>query len=133
MYVIAYTIRMNSKRTLSTTDARKKLFQLTKEVQTPGINYTFTEGGKPKAVLMSAEEFESWQETLDVMSNSPTIMEDIRAAEAEHARGEFVALSEILKEDATALVVTEKKAKYVSGRNPQKRGEAKKKATRSAK
>jgi len=31
--------------------------------------FTITHRGKTSAVIMSIEEFESWQETLDIMSN----------------------------------------------------------------
>jgi prevent-host-death family protein len=110
---------MDTKHTLSTTEARKKLFQITKEVQTPGTIYTFTENGKPKAVMMSAEEFESWQETLEVMQDFPNLKEELKIAEEEIARGETV---EFFPKD---MLVAEKKGKYVSARVHKKRSKAK--------
>lgn len=41
--------------------------------------YTLTDKGRPKAVVMSAEEFESWAETLEVMRDFPNLDKDIIA------------------------------------------------------
>ena len=51
-------------RTLSITEARKRIFELAEEVQTLGVHYTLTEKGRPRAVLISPEEYEGWTETL---------------------------------------------------------------------
>ena len=72
---------MNTKTTISISEARKNIFDIAKEVQKPNNHYTFTENGKPKAVLMSAEEFESWQETLEVMAEFPDLDTDVREVE----------------------------------------------------
>lgn len=66
---------MNSKTTISTTDARKKLFDIVEEVSSPAVVYTLTERGRPKAVIMSAEEYESLIETFEVMRDFPNILE----------------------------------------------------------
>jgi prevent-host-death family protein len=71
---------MTIKNTLSISEARKKIFKIAEETQKPGNYYTFTENGRPKVVLMSAEEFESWQETLEVMRDFPNLKEDIKEA-----------------------------------------------------
>jgi len=68
---------MNTQTTISTTEARKNIFNITDEVQTLGRYYTLTENGKPKAVVMSAEEFESWVETLEVMREFPDLDKDV--------------------------------------------------------
>lgn len=100
---------MNSRDTLSTTDARKQLFQLTKDIQTPGRYFTLTENGKPKAVLMSAEEFESWQETLEVLQENPGILNDIKQVEQDIKSGEienYPTLEKVLAEEG--FIVAEK-------------------------
>ena len=48
---------MDAKTTLSISEARKKIFKIAEQVQKPATHYTLTEKGKPKAVMMSAEEF----------------------------------------------------------------------------
>ena len=80
---------MNTKNTLSISEARKKIFEIAKDVQKPSTYYTLTENGRPKAVLMSAEEFESWQETMEVMREFPDIEKDIKAADRAIKTGEY--------------------------------------------
>jgi len=72
---------MSIKTTLSISEARKRIFDLTKKVQSPHRVYTLTENGIPKAVLMSAEEFESWLETLEVADLFPDLEKDIQKAQ----------------------------------------------------
>jgi len=88
---------MNTKTTLPISEARKRIFELAEEVQKPGTHYTITEKGRPKAVLMSAEEYESLIETLEVTSD-PEIMRDIKKSQEEYARGEYVTLEELMQE-----------------------------------
>lgn len=61
MYAIAYTLAMNA---VSVTEFRKNLAAQIDRVTTDH-DYTIItrEGGKPAAVLMSLEDFASWQET----------------------------------------------------------------------
>ncbi len=68
---------MTTKTTISISEARKRLFEVAEEVQSPQTIYTFTEKGKPKVVMMSAENFESWAETLEVMIDFPNLRKDI--------------------------------------------------------
>jgi antitoxin YefM len=44
-------------------------------------------GGKASAVLMSAEDFATWEETIHLMS-SPRNAEDLMSSIAQHERGE---------------------------------------------
>jgi prevent-host-death family protein len=80
---------MDSKTTLSITEARKKLFTLAENVQRPSLYYTLTEKGKAKAVLMSVEEFESWQETLEVMRDFPDLKKTIKEVEKDLKAGRY--------------------------------------------
>ncbi len=88
---------MNTKTTLPISEARKKIFNIAEDVQKPGNYYTLTEKGRPKAVIMSAEEFESIMENLEILSN-PRIMDEIRRAEKEYERGDYVTLDKLIKE-----------------------------------
>ncbi|MBU2579212.1 type II toxin-antitoxin system Phd/YefM family antitoxin [Patescibacteria group bacterium] len=80
---------MNIKTTLSISEAQKKFFDIATDVQKPGIHFTFTEKGRPKAVLMSAEEFESWQETMEVMREFPDLYKDIKKTDRAVKTGEY--------------------------------------------
>lgn len=53
---------MKTKQTVSVSEGRSKIFSIVDEVQKPGTYYTLTERGKPKAVVLSAEEFEKVME-----------------------------------------------------------------------
>lgn len=94
---------MNSKTTLSISEARKKIFDIGEEVQKPNVHYTLTENGKPKMVIMGVEEFESWQETLEVMKDFPNLKEDMQKAEREYKRGEFITLEDLLAQEVHEL------------------------------
>lgn len=124
IYVNLVILLMNSKTTLSLTEARKNIFDIAEDVQKPGKFYTFTENGAPKAVLMSAEQFDSLMEDLDIMSD-PKAMERIRKAEEEFKRGEYVSWEEAKKQlgwdKFGPSLVMEKAKKTYSAKSKQKR------------
>ncbi len=64
---------MNIKTTLPISEARKRIFELSRNVQRSGMYYTLTEHGVPTTVLLSASYFEALQkkQTLPV----PTVRE----------------------------------------------------------
>ena len=88
---------MNAKTTISISEARRRIFDIAEEVQKPNKYYTFTENGKPKAVLMSAEEFDSLMEDLEMLED-PDLLRRIKESEEEFKRGEFVTLAELKRE-----------------------------------
>ena len=55
--------------TLPATQVRKDFFKLVESAGHPGSFVTITVDGEPKVVMMSAEDFEGWQETLEIMSD----------------------------------------------------------------
>ena len=80
---------MGSKNIMSLTEARKKLFQLADEAQKAGQFFTLTEHGIPKAVLMSFDEFDSWQATLDTYETFPDLQKDIQETKEAIKTGEY--------------------------------------------
>lgn len=80
---------MNTKTTIPISEARKNIFKIAEKVQKPGVYFTFTENGKPKGVIMSAEEFESWTETMEVMQQFPNLDKDIAEADKAIRTGDF--------------------------------------------
>jgi len=112
---------MNTKTTISISEARKRIFDIAEEVQRPNTHYTLTENGRPKAVVMSAEEFESWQETIEVMRDFPDLNKDIKQAEKEYERGDYITLEELLAKEGFVLADKSKK-KYGVSNNPAKAG-----------
>ena len=49
---------MRTATTIPITEARKRLFEIAREVQKPGVQYTLTEHGKPTVTILSARAFE---------------------------------------------------------------------------
>jgi prevent-host-death family protein len=88
---------MKSKNTLSISEARKKIFKIAEEVQKPDNYYTLTEKGRPKVVILSAEEFDSIMETMEILSD-PKILANIEKAEEEYKRGEYITWDAMKKE-----------------------------------
>ena len=64
-------------RILPLAEAKAKLSQLVADVANTDEEVTITKNGRATAVLMSYEEFESWQETLAVLSDRE-LVEEIR-------------------------------------------------------
>ena len=77
-----------TKTTISITEGRKRLFDIADEVQTPNKVYTLTSEGKPKVVIMSAEEYESMIETMEVERIFPDLDKDVAEAEGAFRTGE---------------------------------------------
>ena len=111
---------MRTKNTISISEARKNIFDIAEDVQKPGVYYTFTDKGKPKAVLMSAEEFESWVETLEIMKDFPDLEKEIKEAEKEYKKGDFITLEELLVKEGFVLADKSKKKYAVHARNTKK-------------
>lgn len=66
-------------KTVSATNARSHLFDLIEQAGKPGSFIAIKHRDLPDVVLMSIDEFEGWQETLEIMSD-PELMKDIRLA-----------------------------------------------------
>jgi prevent-host-death family protein len=83
-------------KTIPATKVRKNFFQIIQDASQPGVSVTITVGGDSKVVMMSVEEFEGWQETLEVMSDKK-LMQDIKEGLAEIEKGETVSLEGVKK------------------------------------
>jgi antitoxin YefM len=64
-------------KTLSLSEAKAKLSSLVDEVSQRDEEVVITRNGRPAAVLVSADEYESWQETLAVRVDAG-LMRDIK-------------------------------------------------------
>lgn len=107
---------MNTKTTIPISEARKRIFAIANEVQKPNNYYTFTEKGRPKAVIMSAEEFESMMETMEVDRIFPDLDKDIAEVKRAMKTGEWKkwpTLDDLKRDWNTANRVADKsKLKY---------------------
>ncbi|OPY00862.1 MAG: Antitoxin RelF [Syntrophorhabdus sp. PtaB.Bin184] len=64
-------------KTLSLTEAKMKLSSLVDSVSSTDEEITITRNGRPAAVLISPDEYESWKETIAVRADKD-LMKEIR-------------------------------------------------------
>ena len=83
-------------RTVPFTDARATLSDLLDLVEHEQEHVVITRKGKPVAIVMSVAEWESWEETIDVLSD-PEAMEALRVSEEDVKAGRLVDLDEVLR------------------------------------
>lgn len=115
---------MSVKNTIPISEARKKIFQIAEEVQKPGIYYTLTENGRPKAVLISAEEYESLRETIAVAQEFPYLKEDAKEIDKAVKTGEYKkwpTLDDVMAKYGYVLA-DKGKVKYDMGNKIRKKG-----------
>ena len=62
-------------RILPLAEAKAKLSQLVSDVATTDEEVTITKNGRATAVLISYDEFESWQETIAIVSDHEFLTE----------------------------------------------------------
>ena len=79
-----------NKNTISISQARSKLFTIAQKVQTPGVYFTFTDKGRPKTVIMSADEYESIIETIEVMRDFPDLDKTIAKVDKDIKSGAYL-------------------------------------------
>ena len=78
-------------------DAKARLSAVLDEVRDTHDRVVITRNGRPEVVIMSVSDLEALEETLDLLS-TPGALDDIRAAEAEIARGEAVDADELQRQ-----------------------------------
>ena len=71
---------------LSVTQLKPQILKVISMAQKAGQEYVVTKNGRPAAVIMSYEEWESWRETLEILSD-PKAMKRIRRSLAYFDRG----------------------------------------------
>ncbi|EKD79804.1 MAG: hypothetical protein ACD_40C00291G0001 [uncultured bacterium] len=70
----------NLSATLPANEARTNFYQILDEVGQNMRQFTISHRGKPGAVIMSVEEFEGWQETMEILSDKK-LMSSIKRAQ----------------------------------------------------
>lgn len=68
------------------TALRPRLLQVVSRADRMGQEYVITKNGRPSAVIMSYDEWESWRETMDLLSR-PSLLRRIRRSRTYFARG----------------------------------------------
>ena len=80
--------------TVPLAEARANLSRLVDEAVRTHERVEVTRQGRRAVVILSAEDYDSIMETLDILSDQE-LMREIRAAEAEAGRGEVYTLDEV--------------------------------------
>lgn len=83
--------------TLPITKAREELPKLVDNANKKLDEYIITVNGSPAAVLMSVAEYESWKETIEILSD-PKLMKSIREGEKEIDEGKGIPWEDVKKE-----------------------------------
>jgi prevent-host-death family protein len=112
---------MNMKNIIPISQARKEIFSIAKQVQQPGQHFTLTENGHPRLVILSASEFESLIETVDILRAFPDLEDDIDEAERNYKNGNVKTLDEILSSEGYLKITKNKKKDGLQSRSA-KRG-----------
>lgn len=84
-------------QTLPISKAREELADLVENAKKRRDEYIITVNGSPAAVIISADEYESWKETEEILADKG-LMKAIRQGEKELKEGKGITLEELEKE-----------------------------------
>ncbi|MEE8074390.1 MAG: type II toxin-antitoxin system Phd/YefM family antitoxin, partial [Candidatus Binatia bacterium] len=82
---------------LTLSEAKARLSELVETVEQTEEELVITRNGRPAAVLISAEEFESWKETREIQRN-PALMQEIKQGLAQLEKGHRFSFEEVFGE-----------------------------------
>ena len=83
---------------ISLKEARSRFSKIVDKVDRLSDRYVVTKNGSPKAVVMSADEFESWTETLELLAN-PKAVKALERGMKEAKAGKFRSFKDAFGED----------------------------------
>lgn len=75
--------------------ARSNFYDMLEEVSKTLKRFVITRRGRAEAVVMSPEEVESWEETMEIMSNKQ-LMKDIKEGLEDVKKGRVYPLEEVI-------------------------------------
>ncbi|MGD8720629.1 MAG: type II toxin-antitoxin system Phd/YefM family antitoxin [Desulfobacterales bacterium] len=83
--------------TLSLSEAKIKLSELIKKVQSTDAEVVITKNGRPAAVLVSPDEFEGWRETIMIKSDADLMTEIRKGISALKKKSRVYTLEELFE------------------------------------
>lgn len=83
---LAILVAMSPAEHVSLADAKNHLSEVVDRLEREHGRVVITKHGRPAVVMLSLEDLESLEETLDILSN-PSLVAEIHAAQAEVAAG----------------------------------------------
>jgi antitoxin YefM len=84
-------------RVLPLSEAKARLSQLVADIENNEEELVITRNGRPAAVLISADEFASWQETHEIRRN-PALMREIKRGLNQLQKGQHSSFEEVFGE-----------------------------------
>lgn len=82
--------------TISASKARNNLYKILDEVKNSLQSYTITLRGEAQAVIINPEELESWEETLDILSDNKLVAQILKSQE-EIKSGDYLSEDNLIK------------------------------------
>src|SRR5438105_4850127 len=86
--------RIIAMTTTSLADAKNRLSEIITSAQETHERFVITKNGKPAVAIVSVDDLESLEETVEILSD-PKLLAAIRKAEAEASRGAFATQQEL--------------------------------------
>lgn len=83
---------------LPLSEVKMKLNELVEEVLSRDEETTITRNGKPVAIIISPDEFDTWEETLAIRSNEELMAEIQKGLEDLKSRSRLYTLEELFKD-----------------------------------
>ncbi len=83
-------------KTLSLSEAKMKLSELVEKVFSTDEEVMITKNGRPAAVLVSPDEFESWKETIEIKHDSEFMDEIKKGLASIRRKSKLYTLEELL-------------------------------------
>jgi antitoxin YefM len=83
--------------TIPITEAKARIAELADRVAREHDHFTITRNGRADVMLISVAEYESMQETLDILSDQETLA-DLRQSREDFAEGETYSLEQVRAE-----------------------------------
>ena len=84
-------------KTLPLSDAKNRLSRIVEDVKERDERVMITRNGRPAAVVISPEEFESWQATIDILSD-PDLMAQLQRSKKAMRRAKTYTIEELFGE-----------------------------------
>ena len=81
---------------LSLSEAKIKLSELVESVRSMDEEFVITKNGRPAAVLVNPDEFESWKETTEIKSDSELMKEIKQGLSALKKKSKLYTLDELV-------------------------------------
>ena len=85
---------------MTATEARKNFYAVIDEAEHPGVAVAITHEGMPKVVVMSFEEYQGWQETMEITADrelDKELTEVMKEIKAGKLHKDTVSLDEVKK------------------------------------